>query len=236
MKKLQVHEKFAIMQKKESGMKKGFTLSELLLSLAIIGVVATLTVPVLMNNVYNKTFANQVKNMSATIEQLAQDELIAHRTRDLSDTDFSDSTKLLSDNHFSIAKTCTADNAATKCWKISASGKEKITYKNLNKQVITFGCAETIILKNGVILMSNPSAATTYPNFVTKIFIDVNGNDKPNIAGRDFFAFYVDTKGHVVDLPNELTLEQKISTCKTNSYPAEYCYGALSDGGWKMDY
>ena len=90
-------------------MKKGFTLTELLLALSIVGVIATLTIPVLMGNIHNKSFATQIKNMSATIEQLAQDELIVNRTRDLSDTDFGDPEKLLTDKHFSIAKSCKSE-------------------------------------------------------------------------------------------------------------------------------
>lgn len=215
-------------------MKKGFTLSELLMALTIVGVIATLTVPVMMNNIHNKMFANQVKNMSAIIEQLAQDELIAHRTRDLSDTDFGDPAKLLSDKHFSISKSCTSDESLANCWKTSATGKEKVTYKKLNKQADSIGAGTTIILKNGVImkyfLSSNDS------DTVGMFVIDVNGNDKPNIIGRDLFAFYVTPKGHVTDtVQNNLSLTEKISRCKTSG-DATYCYGALADGGWKMDY
>ena len=54
-------------------MKKGFTLSELLMALTIVGVIAVLTVPVMMNNIQNKLFATQIKNFSADIEQFAQD-------------------------------------------------------------------------------------------------------------------------------------------------------------------
>ena len=109
-----------------------FTLSELLLSLIIVGVVAIITVPVLINNVQKKLFATQIKNFSAEIEQFAQDQMITHRTRDLFDTDFGTPSKLLTDGHFSIAKICTADNSLKDCWKTEATGKDKITYKKIN--------------------------------------------------------------------------------------------------------
>lgn len=215
-------------------MKRGFTLSELLVALTIVGVVATLTVPVLMNNIYNKTFANQAKNMAATIEQLAQDELISNKTRDLSDTDFGDPEELLSDKHFSITKSCASDESLTKCWKTNASGKEKVTYKKLNKQADSVTAGTTIILKNGVIMkyfLSGNDGKT-----VGMFVFDVNGNDKPNIIGRDLFAFYVTPKGHVTDtVQTDLSLTEKISQCKTSGNAA-YCFGALADSGWKMDY
>ncbi len=223
-------------------MKKGFTLTELLMAMTIVGVIAVLTVPILMNNIQNRVFANQVKNMAATIEQLAQDELIAHRTRDLSDTDFGDPAKLLSDKHFSIVKKCTASNSKKDCWKTTATGKDKVTYKFLNKSgnanPSTAGI--TIMLKNGVI-MRYTKPASTYnksEDIVGQMLFDINGNDKPNIAGRDFFGFFVTNKGKIVDrsytTESDDTLETKITKCKNNN--VYYCYGALIDNGWKMDY
>ena len=222
-------------------MKKGFTLTELLMALTIVGVLAVLTIPVMMNNIHNRVFANQVKNMAATIEQLAQDELIAHRTRDLSDTDFGDREKLLSDKHFSIAKSCTASNARKDCWKVTATGKDKIQYKYLSRQnvnIITDG--RTVVLKNGVMFRYTASTSGKYTSgdIVGVFFMDINGNDKPNIAGRDLFGFYVTNKGKIVDYSyateSDDTLGDKITKCKSSS--VYYCYGALADNGWKMDY
>ena len=221
-------------------MKKGFTLTELLLALMIVGVLAILTVPILMNNIHNKMFAAQVKNMAATIEQLAQDELIAHRTRDLSDTDFGDPEKLLSDKHFSISKTCTADSALKDCWKTRATGKDKVTYKMLNRTVYTtFPQGHTsIILKNGVIIEYVISSS---PKALGAFIMDINGNDKPNIAGRDLFVFHVNNKGHVVGYNSvddmNKNLEQLNQCCKNSTdIAARCCYDALVDNGWKMDY
>lgn len=224
-------------------MKKGFTLTELLMALTIVGVLAVLTIPVMMNNIHNRVFANQVKNMAATIEQLAQDELIAHRTRDLSDTDFGDPEKLLSDKHFSIAKSCTSDESLTKCWKTNATGKDKVTYKSLNKANYSFGAGRTIILKNGVMIKySNESNDGKTVGF---IFMDVNGNDKPNLLGRDTFGFYVTPKGHVADSSilsdTDISIETKVNNCKNNTTggfgkSSAHCFGALIDNGWKMDY
>ena len=93
-----------------------FTLSELLLSLIIVGVVAIITVPVLINNVQKKLFATQVKNFVAQIEQLAQDEMISHRTRNLFDTDFASPLTLLTSKHFDIVKSCPVAVAHYQCW------------------------------------------------------------------------------------------------------------------------
>lgn len=210
-------------------MKKGFTLPELLIALAIVGIIAALTVPVLMGNVHDRIYANQIKNMVATIEELAQDELISNRTRDLSNTDFGDVAKLLSDDHFSITKSC-GDSNISDCWGDS--------YKNISKTTISIPSANTVILKNGVImsyaLESNESRTTG--TFV----IDINGTDKPNIAGRDLFAFYITPKGKIIDIGDiqneDVTLADKVSKCTTETNAQYWCYGALVGNGWEVNY
>ena len=213
-------------------MKKGFTLTELLLALTIVGVLAVLTVPILMNNIQNKLFATQIKNFSAEIEQLAQDQLIVHKTRDLMDTDFGEPSKLLTGGHFSISKICPANKAKIDCWKLTATGKDKVTYKFINGQIKTsFREAMTVVLKNGLMLRYD-FGESGFPC----LYVDVNGNDKPNIVGRDLFVFSLDSKGHI---PNgSTTYSDNINKCKktNNSSTAIYCYYALVDNNWKMDY
>ena len=55
-----------------------FTLTELLMALTIVGVLAVLTVPILINNFQNRLFATQIKNFSAEIEQFAQIQILAN--------------------------------------------------------------------------------------------------------------------------------------------------------------
>ena len=211
-----------------------FTLSELLLSLTIVGIIAVLTVPVIVSNVQKKMFATQVKNFSAQIEQLAKDELLVNRTRDLANTDFADSAKLMTSKHFNILKICT--NANVNCWKTHAQGKDKITYKHLEGQA-TFNnpSSNTVILNNGMIVgysvVKNQSQVKN--GWLGLFMIDLNGNAKPNIAGRDVFYFAIHRKGYIVYTGQGNTPARLIELCKTNEY---YCYGALIENNWKMDY
>ena len=213
-----------------------FTLTELLMALTIVGVLAVLTVPILINNFQNRLFATQIKNFSAEIEQFAQDQLITHKTRDLMDTDFGEPSKLLTDGHFSIVKICTAEDSLKDCWKIEATGKDKVTYKRLNgTNASGVSKRATIILKNG--LMFKYEIKTVNKKQYAFFQVDVNGNDRPNIIGRDFFSFYLDSKGHIPNYPLDVPdykYSDKIKQCKTNISP--YCYGALVDNNWKMDY
>lgn len=47
----------------------GFTLAEVMITLAIIGLVAEMTIPTLMNSVQNAQFRNGFKNMYSTTTQ-----------------------------------------------------------------------------------------------------------------------------------------------------------------------
>ena len=239
---------FSCLEMEVMNMKKGFSLSELLMALTIVGVIAVLTVPVIMNNIQNRIFVTKLKNTVAMIEQLAQQELIKHRTRDLSNTDFSAPDKLLTDKYFSIAKFCSGTTSKKDCWKTTATGKNKVQYKTIKKSnfddAVGLSNLNTVILKNGVTFSySFVSNLKVIPkkDITALFYIDINGSEKPNISGRDFYVFYLTNKGRVVDRDyvqkNNSSLNQKINRCKNgNNVDSYICFGALRDNNWKMDY
>ena len=53
-------------------MKKGFTLSEILITLGIVGVVAVLTVPSVMKNYRNRMYVAQLQKTYSQIHDAAQ--------------------------------------------------------------------------------------------------------------------------------------------------------------------
>ncbi len=55
------------MNKEKLSQKNGFTLAEVLITLGIIGVVAALTIPTLVQNYQEKVTVNKVKKMYSTL-------------------------------------------------------------------------------------------------------------------------------------------------------------------------
>ena len=114
-----------------------------------------------------------------------------------------------------------------------------MTYKKLNGTVRNINeKGLTVVLKNGIMFRyltpSSPGTKTKYRDFL----VDVNGNDKPNIVGRDLFQFYIDSKGHIPNYPfnaPDYNYSDKVKNCKTSS-SIFYCFSALVDNNWKMDY
>ena len=221
---------------------KAFTLTELLIALGIIGAIAAISIPSLMSSINNKILVTQLKSINGSIQQLASDQLITNKTKSLKETDFANPTLLLSDAYFAVAKTCsTADKAAADCWK--TSGTNAIKYRKISDKsdaTVSGPSYTSIVLKNGAVLgyKTRPDDAITGnadDKIIGEFCFDVNGNDYPNIVGRDYFCMVVTKKGKVID-DNNPTLSTAAKTTNCTGGDANYCYGAIVDSGWQMPY
>ena len=225
---------------------KAFTLTELLIALGIIGAIAAMSIPSLMSSINNRILSNQLKSMVGSLQQLASDQLITQKTKDLSTTDFNSPENLITDGYFAVSKVCTSTSAAQDCWK--TSGTSAIEYRDITSKTKTDvnGPKYTsAILKNGAVIgYKKPPLALTTPGAIDVILgefcFDVNGNDYPNIVGRDYFCVNVTKKGKIVDtLSTSVSTATKINSCKSNADKSKspaYCYGAIVESGWQMPY
>ena len=82
---------------------KAFTLTELLVALGIIGAIAALSIPSLMNAINNRMMATQIKSNVTAIQQLISDQLVLHKTKTLEDTDIASATTFYSNFDFATA-------------------------------------------------------------------------------------------------------------------------------------
>ena len=196
--------------------KRAFTLTELLVSLAIIGTIAVFAVPPLMNDIHTKVYLNLVKNMSVTIEQLAADQMLNKRSHNLADTDFGSADTLLTSRHFAVVR----------------GGNALLTseYKNFHNETksITGIEGKSILLKNGVILVYTPIVNGNVS--VGTFIMDANGNDGPNFIGKDLFIFDITKKGKLIASPDA---NYDVSYNKCASGDGRACYGYVVENGWK---
>ncbi len=220
--------------------KNAFTLTELLVALGIVGAIAALSVPSLLISINNRLLTTQLKSTVGSVQQLIFDQLIAHKTKNLLETDFKNPATLLTNSNFSVAKTC-ADSAKD-CWKTTQDEQGKlITYRNLNGGTATpVGAGYTsILLQNGGIISYSLVTkqvyyADTTDDVISDFCMDVNANDGPNMWGRDYFCFYITRKGKITPLNEDLTLAQKITMCKAGN--ANHCAAAVIENNWVMPY
>lgn len=157
--------------------KDGFTLSEVLITLTIVGALAMLVLPGLIKDTNNRATMALLQGTISNINSAVQNELLRTRATKIEDTD-------LYDQQLTFLKTL--DCADTK-----GAGtlifKPDNGYKNLNGAATTRGSvnvAASAILKNGVgIGISAPDTT----NNQSLIAIDLNGKQPPNIIGVDYF-------------------------------------------------
>ena len=92
--------------------KTGFTLAEVLITLAVIGVVASITMPMLIQNVQNKIRAERIKNIEHKLSK-ATDKMVSLgvMTGHNSTEDFVNELG----KHLKLAKVCSNDNLKA-CW------------------------------------------------------------------------------------------------------------------------
>ena len=184
-------------------MKEAFTLAEVLITLGIIGIVAAMTLPAVINNARNKQLEASLKRsyslisqaldmyQSETGERICAGNFGGHQLRQI----------LI--KYFQVERDCgSGASDLRKCADVYGD----MWYKNYTGEtylVTTYVDDGAFILNDGTfILLEN--ANLTNNNGVIMISVDVNGfNKRPNRLGQDLFMFQVDSKGKL--LPMGLT-------------------------------
>lgn len=202
----------------------GFTLAEVLITLGIIGVVAALTLPTLIQKYRKQVWVNQLKKSVSTFDNGFKMMLADAGTDDLLNTELWES---LEEEGYccGMSNPMHSDEILKKYFKIldiadsegdyrtcsfeadennDDENNEKLVYKLLNGNEYSF----EFLIRGRKIQMADGSTIGVYlypfENYVYThsagvIAIDVNGKNKgPNQWGRDTFAFNIDEKGFLI--------------------------------------
>lgn len=153
-----------------------FTLAEVLITLGIIGVVAAMTIPTLIQSTQERELKVAWKKVYSTFSQ-------AYLTMKYEDTIDWTSRKAMKDSfkpYFKIIADC--DIAGDTCWRSDAT----LRTRNLSNTAYAFDFSTGypgIVTADGIdIIFSIDSAVKGW------IMVDVNGNKKPNVLGKDVFG------------------------------------------------
>lgn len=227
----------------------GFTLSEVLITLGIIGIVAAMTLPSIIGNIKNKGYIERLKKSQSLLQNatnLLLDELGGDVSALYPDAYYMENGRGVLQNivnqyasKMKVVHICGFNNAGA---KENACNLEYTKYIGLNNQVPThslnmFYFSYPIMLTDGSSInfhfKSNPGGGYFwgYPNLV--FAVDVNGKSRPNQFGRDIFLLYLNEKGQVLPL----YMDGKIVTeddCNKNGFGFSCAYKVLTTG--KMDY
>lgn len=178
--------------------KLGFTLAEVLITLGIIGVVAAMTLPSLIQSYREKATVTAVKEnfsiFAQALKLVAQDN---PNLQDLTDVNLSnkENSKIMFNEiskHIKKIKSCDTD-----------SGCMGNKYINLNDEYVgiwdNYSNIVTGVLPNGTSfwILNNPKTNPDINLNSGEIGIDINGDKRPNKYGVDFFWFTFDIDGNL---------------------------------------
>lgn len=186
--------------------KKGFTLAEVLITLGIIGVIAALTIPTLINNIQTEQFRTGLKKSYTTLSQAVSTIQAQNSDLDVSSTD-----NLITDlgTQIKILQKGTWGSLTSlpatfnyKCYK-----EPNGTCGDLIKRPSMDGW-KAFITSDGVLFMINSvvypncdcvnwhakinsSDASGLNNVCASFFVDVNADKGPNQIGMDMHFIYL---------------------------------------------
>ena len=228
--------------------KAAFTLAEVLITLGIIGVVAAITIPGLINNYQRHIIETTLREDYSILQQMMRMSEESDTPFDVNIPDNMEGSKnwfeKYAQPYLKFGKVCY--NTAG-CWH------DKLPTKTLAGRTAYFnqtgiGVGTDIIavaLNNGSnIIFDGYGRSSLYSYFGVSIsesstliiFIDANGNRPPNVIGKDIYAAVYTSDG-IVPAGNSMSVEDINANCSSsaNSNNAGYfCLAKMKSSGWKI--
>lgn len=214
--------------------KTGFTLSEMLIALSVVGVLAILVLPGVIKDSIGKANMALLQSSVGIMNDTVQNEMVKMG----GSSNYANS-KIATDpegflKNIDIAKSKGAGDLIFK----PAGGYKNLDGGALSSVATTF--AASAVLKNGAgVGLAAYDADAGYQ----VVAIDVNGSKGPNIVGVDYFELKIigvndfDTGEHIGDVgafQTENSLSDVQSSCK-NGVAAD-CYYLVEHSGFDSDY
>jgi len=229
-------------------MKKGFTLAEILITLAVIGIVATLTLPNLLQNYRERVYTTQLQRAYNSISNALVTHMAEENAESLGDTLRSrDDIKAFLYKYLKVARycggsgsfngTCFAEDG--KYREIDSSNyqdyRSVIGYDRgiLNVARVNNQSSECVMLNTGATVCMSTFDFNAKKGIIT---LDTNGGTGPNVNGKDFFGFYYFADGSVGSFSGT---EDRYYGYSNQVYCRGLGFGCLDKAmaqGWKLNY
>ena len=217
---------------------KGVTLAEVLITLGIIGVVAAMTMPLLIANYKKQEVATKVKKVYSILSQAT-----LRAVEDNGEYQYWDNAKTIGAEEYfnqyykpylSIIKVC-----YDYCGYDRQNPWKRLNGSYWEYSVFVNDFRQPFILSDGtliVISIASGSADIDDAEYSNLIYFDINANKPPNMLGKDTFIFTRSDKGIF-----PYGFEQDESAINSNCSKAGagvYCAAKIMRDGWqiKKDY
>lgn len=215
---------------------KGFTLAETLITMGIIGVVAALTIPTLMNKWQRDAYSTQLKQVYSMFSQAITQFQTDRMSKSLLEGGLRSQGALntFMTTYFRSVEACASQSDCL------ASQYTKLAGNQLN-----WSSSANYRLANGAtvgLIYNGGNQATGSSHFY--MLVDTNGKEAPNILGRDAFVIYVYTDGTIGDQVTDTAPPHSKSdretefndSCKGETTAWNGCFGHMLNTNFVMDY
>lgn len=200
--------------------KNAFTLAEVLITLGIIGVVAAMTLPVLVNRTQGKELETGLQKAYSVIQN-AINKMNYDEGQIVNGENYSDTASFMVKfkKYFNLSKDCGKsdceinDTENEELGQMLSSHYKTYTNKSLGTGFLDDGQA---ITTDGMFIMAENNSQN--PTNWLFISVDVNGiNKKPNRWGHDLFTFQVMDNGKLLPMGAEGTVYDNSHCSLTDS-------------------
>jgi prepilin-type N-terminal cleavage/methylation domain-containing protein len=212
---------------------KGFTLAEVLITLLIIGIIASITIPGLIADMqdqqYKVAWKKTYSDFSQAVRKLSMDNAGNLINAFSSHDDLRN--KVIS--NLSYTKTCDSGvpRGINGCWPASWHLASGVTGD------VNITNTSRVILNNGVIAsfyLHSPGCTgnlSTNGNQCGEVLIDINGFKEPNKVSKDIFAFEILRNGNITPAGSQSTTYRNLSThyCDIKNYPDSKGWNCSAD-------
>lgn len=245
--------------------RNGYTIAEAMITMAIIGVVASLTIPTFVASQRKTIYANSISNAVSNFENGISMMMVKEGVDDLLNTEAWRAIQS-GDNYKMIKSTSTSKiekfmenvNKTLSLADYATTERKYSSLKEPNKAPsLLVGYPVRFKTKNGVEYMIDISEVSkldeksevealkdgsNYLNKAAEVYIDINGDNEPNVQGRDWFRYDLGTDGKLYPYYGQdycifhgKTYADLKTKCVTNK-EGHYCAAYLMENGYKMDY
>lgn len=233
--------------------KKAFTFLEVMFGLAIVGLISSMVIPIFYNSYNDRVKGTQLKKVvgqiSLATEAIMADERGMDSFSDDTMLDFESTEVQTTDHGFYLTsagvKTSNATQGAeyflnkyfkhimVNCGSGGTNNCIGLAYRSPEKKALgtipeSYYCIKTV--NNAAICMKYDE-----DNHVTRVIVDVNAAEKPNITGSDTFVMYITSDGHLKDIDDDASnCNKNRTTGLTVENFAAGCFTKILSNGWKM--
>ncbi|MFH0702721.1 MAG: type II secretion system protein [bacterium] len=175
-----------------SAARKGFTLSEVLMTLTVVGVLAATTMGIILPKIEDAQHKTAFKEVYSVMDQAAS-RIKADNGSSLKGV-FPDNNTMRDKfaQYLNIIKSCDTGQAFGNCWHANDGSSKWLN----GAPITTWSNSSSIILNNGVFLKfginsSNCTALSGTVSVCGRINVDVNGFKGPNTFGKDIYQVWI---------------------------------------------